>query len=134
MGERGGSDMSEMDMDRMTGHRQIADSNPYAVALPARQGIEFERPHLTDPDVGRHFRPARRLRYPAAVGTGDFKLVPMEMPIPDNTLPMMSGQDPFGAIEMGACLRPSRSAPDWRATITKTRAGTGSRPGRPLTN
>ena len=25
----------------------------------------------------------------------------MEMPLPDNTLPMMTGQGPFGAIEMG---------------------------------
>jgi hypothetical protein len=25
----------------------------------------------------------------------------MEMPLPDNTLPMMSGRGPFGAIEMG---------------------------------
>jgi hypothetical protein len=25
----------------------------------------------------------------------------MEMPLPDNTLPMMSGQGPFGAVEMG---------------------------------
>lgn len=25
----------------------------------------------------------------------------MEMPLPDNTLPMMSGTGPFGAIEMG---------------------------------
>jgi hypothetical protein len=25
----------------------------------------------------------------------------MEMPIPDNTLPMMSGQGPFGGVEMG---------------------------------
>jgi hypothetical protein len=25
----------------------------------------------------------------------------MQMPIPDNTLPMMTGQGPFGAIEMG---------------------------------
>jgi len=25
----------------------------------------------------------------------------MEMPIPDNTLPMMTGAGPFGAIEMG---------------------------------
>jgi hypothetical protein len=25
----------------------------------------------------------------------------MEMPLPDNTLPMMSGQGPFGALEMG---------------------------------
>jgi len=25
----------------------------------------------------------------------------MEMPLPDNTLPMMSGQGPFGSVEMG---------------------------------
>jgi hypothetical protein len=25
----------------------------------------------------------------------------MEMPLPDNTLPMMSGSGPFGAMEMG---------------------------------
>jgi len=25
----------------------------------------------------------------------------MEMPLPDNTLPMMSGKGPFGALEMG---------------------------------
>lgn len=25
----------------------------------------------------------------------------MEMPIPDNTLPMMTGQGPFGGVEMG---------------------------------
>jgi manganese oxidase len=25
----------------------------------------------------------------------------MEMPIPDNTLPMMTGKGPFGALEMG---------------------------------
>jgi uncharacterized cupredoxin-like copper-binding protein len=25
----------------------------------------------------------------------------MEMPLPDNTLPMMTGQGPFGAVEMG---------------------------------
>lgn len=25
----------------------------------------------------------------------------MEMPLPENTLPMMTGQGPFGAVEMG---------------------------------
>jgi manganese oxidase len=25
----------------------------------------------------------------------------MELPLPDNTVPMMSGQGPFGALEMG---------------------------------
>ena len=29
----------------------------------------------------------------------------MEMPMPDNTLPMMTGFGPFGPVEMGACSR-----------------------------
>jgi len=32
-------------------------------------------------------------------GMGD--MAEMEMPLPDNTLPMMSGQGPFGGLEMG---------------------------------
>src|SRR5688572_14590908 len=36
----------------------------------------------------------------------------MEMPLPDNTLPMMSGQGPFGAIEMGGMF-----------TVVKVREG-----------
>lgn len=28
----------------------------------------------------------------------------MEMPLPENTLPMMGGQGPFGAVEMGGML------------------------------
>jgi hypothetical protein len=27
----------------------------------------------------------------------------MEMPLPDNTIPMMTGQGPYGSVEMGAC-------------------------------
>ena len=36
----------------------------------------------------------------------------MEMPIPDNTLPMMSGQGPYGSVEMGGMF-----------TTVKVRAG-----------
>jgi hypothetical protein len=36
----------------------------------------------------------------------------MEMPLPDNTLPMMTGQGPFGAIEMGGMF-----------TVVKVREG-----------
>ncbi|WP_420995337.1 multicopper oxidase family protein [Cupriavidus sp. 30B13] len=38
----------------------------------------------------------------------------MEMPLPDNTLPMMSGQGPFGPIEMGGMF-----------SVLKVRAGLG---------
>ncbi|MGO4155765.1 multicopper oxidase family protein [Cupriavidus sp. YAF13] len=38
----------------------------------------------------------------------------MEMPLPDNTLPMMTGQGPFGPIEMGGMF-----------TVLKVRAGLG---------
>jgi hypothetical protein len=36
----------------------------------------------------------------------------MEMPLPDNTLPMLTGTGPFGAIEMGGML-----------TVVKVREG-----------
>jgi manganese oxidase len=36
----------------------------------------------------------------------------MEMPLPDNTLPMMSGSGPFGAMEMGGMF-----------TVVKVREG-----------
>ncbi len=39
--------------------------------------------------------------YMAMGGSGMADMGAMEMPLPDNTLPMMSGQGPFGAIEMG---------------------------------
>jgi FtsP/CotA-like multicopper oxidase with cupredoxin domain len=43
----------------------------------------------------------------------------MEMPLPDNTLPMMTGQGPFGALEMGGMfttlkVRAGLAAGDWR--------------------
>jgi len=54
----------------------------------------------------------------------------MEMPLPDNTLPMMSGQGPFGAVEMGGMFtvmkvrrdqqRGDYSDPGWFAHPTGT--------------
>ncbi|MFT3811903.1 MAG: copper oxidase [Acidovorax sp.] len=43
----------------------------------------------------------------------------MEMPLPDNTFPMMTGQGPFGPLEMGGMfttlkVRPGLAAGDWR--------------------
>ena len=38
--------------------------------------------------------------------------LPKEMPLPANTLPMMTGQGPFGAIEMGGMF-----------TVVKVREG-----------
>jgi hypothetical protein len=36
----------------------------------------------------------------------------MEMPLPDNTLPMMTGQGPFGGVAMEACSRCSKVRKD----------------------
>ena len=39
--------------------------------------------------------------YMAMGSTGMAEMAEMEMPLPDNTLPMMTGQGPFGPVEMG---------------------------------
>jgi hypothetical protein len=39
--------------------------------------------------------------YMAMGSTGMAEMADMEMPLPDNTLPMMTGQGPFGSVEMG---------------------------------
>jgi len=39
----------------------------------------------------------------------------MEMPLPDNTLPMMSGQGPFGGVEMGGMFTVLKVRKDQRA-------------------
>jgi FtsP/CotA-like multicopper oxidase with cupredoxin domain len=63
----------------------------------------------------------------------------MEMPLPDNTLPMMTGQGPFGAIEMGGMFtvmkvrrdlpRSSYADPGWyrhpKGTVAYEYTGTG---------
>jgi len=63
----------------------------------------------------------------------------MEMPLPDNTLPMMTGQGPFGAIEMGGMFtvmkvrrdlpRNSYADPGWykhpKSTVAYEYTGTG---------
>lgn len=40
-----------------------------------------------------------------AMGSTGMSMGEMEVPLPDNTLPMMTGAGQFGPIEMGACLR-----------------------------
>ena len=48
----------------------------------------------------------------------------MEMPLPDNTLPMMTGRARMGALEMGGMFTVVRCARAWAPTTTATRAGT----------
>ena len=57
--------------------------------------------------------------YMSMGSTGMAEMADMEMPLPDNTLPMMSGQGPFGAIEMGGMftvvkVRPDQKPGDYR--------------------
>jgi hypothetical protein len=49
---------------------------------------------------------AERLRrlvpgYMAMGGSGMSEMADMQMPLPDNTAPMMTGDGPFGSVEMG---------------------------------
>ena len=57
--------------------------------------------------------------YMAMGSTGMAEMGAMEMPLPDNTLPMMTGQGPFGPIEMGGMftvvkVRPGMKPGDYR--------------------
>jgi manganese oxidase len=54
--------------------------------------------------------------YMAMGSAGMADMGEMEMPLPDNTLPMMSGAGPFGPIEMGGMF-----------TVVKVRQGLGAR-------
>ena len=54
----------------------------------------------------KHAEVARKIArlvpdYMAMGERGMAEMGEMEMPLPDNTLPMMTGQGPFGALEMG---------------------------------
>jgi FtsP/CotA-like multicopper oxidase with cupredoxin domain len=50
--------------------------------------------------------------YMSMGSTGMAEMGEMEMPLPDNTLPMMTGQGPFGAIEMGGMFTVVKIRPD----------------------
>ena len=57
--------------------------------------------------------------YMAMGSTGMAEMGAMEMPLPENTLPMMTGQGPFGPLEMGGMftvvkVRPDVAAGDYR--------------------
>jgi hypothetical protein len=47
----------------------------------------------------------------------------MEMPLPDNTIPMMTGQGPFGRWRWAACSACSRCAATRSRATTATPAG-----------
>ena len=50
--------------------------------------------------------------YMAMGSTGMAEMGAMEMPLPDNTLPMMTGQGPFGPLEMGGMFTVVKVRPD----------------------
>jgi hypothetical protein len=57
--------------------------------------------------------------YMAMGSSGMAEMAQMEMPLPDNTLPMMTGQGPFGSLEMGGMftvvkVRPDQKPGDYR--------------------
>ena len=62
-------------------------------------------------EIGRRIR-ALLPDYMPMGSAGMAEMGEMEMPLPDNTLPMMTGQGPFGPIEMGGMF-----------TVMKVRAG-----------
>jgi hypothetical protein len=53
--------------------------------------------------------------YMAMGSTGMAEMGAMEMPLPDNTLPMMTGQGPFGPMEMGGMFTVVKVRPDLKA-------------------
>jgi manganese oxidase len=58
-------------------------------------------------------------QYMAMGSTGMAEHAEMQMPLPPNTLPMMTGTGPFGAMEMGGMftvvkVREGLAAGDWR--------------------
>ena len=55
--------------------RLVAVDRPVARLV----GDEFEHAHRTDRHVGRHLRPPRARRHPAAVGAGHLELVAVQM-------------------------------------------------------
>jgi hypothetical protein len=50
--------------------------------------------------------------YMAMGSTGMAEMGSMEMPVPENTLPMMTGQGPFGPMEMGGMFTVVKVRPD----------------------
>ena len=54
----------------------------------------------------------------------------MEMPLPDNTLPMMTGAGPFGPIDMGGMFSVVKVRDDISPATTRTRVPTSTPPAR----
>ena len=72
--------------------------------------------------------------YMAMGGTAWRDMGAMEMPLPDNTLPMMTGNGPFGPLEMGGMFTRGQGARGPGARRLRIRAGTGTRPAPSRTN
>jgi hypothetical protein len=62
-----------------------------------------------------------------AMGSTGGAMGEMEMPLPDNTLPMMTGTGPFGPLEMGGMFTVVKVREGSAETITATRAGSSTR-------
>ena len=58
----------------------------------------------------------------------------MEMPLPDNTIPMMSGEGPYGSVEMGGMFTVVKVRAIRSRATTAIPVGTSSRPARKPTN
>ena len=52
------------------------------------------------------------------------EMTEMEMPLPDNTLPMMTGQGPFGSVAMGGMFTVVKVRREQKRVITAIPAGT----------
>jgi hypothetical protein len=79
-------------------------------------------------DLTRAIRAIASPDYMAMGSQGMAEMGDMEMPLPDNTLPMMTGFGQFGPIEMGGMftvVKVTRASPP---AITRIRAGTRIRP------
>jgi hypothetical protein len=56
----------------------------------------------------------------------------MEMPLPDSTARMMSGEGPFGCLEMGGTFSVLKVCKDQRRGTTRTQGGSSTHKGRGL--
>ena len=68
--------------------------------------------------------------YMAMGSPGMAEMGEMEMPLPDNTLPMMTGFGQFGPIEMGGMFTVVKVREGLAATTTAIRARTSTRKAR----
>ncbi|MDY0330886.1 MAG: copper oxidase [Thiomonas sp.] len=66
--------------------------------------------------------------YMAMGSSGMAEMTEMEMPLPDNTLPMMTGRGPYGSVEMGGMFSVLKVRDDLEGGDYRTPPGSASRP------